>query len=454
MILAVLCIVLSFTACGNDGKESDGTESKTEKEAVPLVVIAGRHANAKMYTKETLEKYEDWFNEAVDVSGDGDSGYTGEVCIHLIVNDGYPSEAELISDGKNLTATIKKNNIRNLEKEIGNVFEKISEYLMSDEVMANDEETDLLSAICLAKRILLRDYPDANGRILILDSGISTAGYVRMQTEAQKIGKDTNVDEYINAIYEGAFMELGETVVAMEGLGTVGGLQEGTKDQAIQKNLEDYYTKLITERMGGILEGNIIYTEAPEGTVEMMAYEDGSGYPAVTPVLWETEHGSEAASAISLHTKTLDFKENSSEFNSKEKAVETISNYKEMLQKFAYNNQDKKIYVVGSIARDDTIIQNYPDGCRSHRHAEGRALATKDLLVEVCGLKEEQIVVIDAGATEFSWRNANEYPNGTDAGEDKDAQEKNRIVMIIPDDAENEACQNYLQELREKGYLE
>ena len=451
IMMLILSVALLLTGCGEDKEQTEAIKAEVDKDSVPLVIIAGRHANAKMYTEEDIEVYEQWLMDAIDKEGDEENGFTGKVQIHLIINDGVPTETEMTYNGVNLTEDIEKNNWQSFETEINKVLESILEYLLSSKLMADNKESDLLESLCIAKRILLRDYPDEKGRILILDSGITTSGGVRMQTKEQELIANTDVDEYINAISKSKMPELDGTVVAMRGLGYVGGLQERF-DDGIRNVLEDYYTKLI-EAAEGELYGSIICSEAKDSAKDMMAYEDGSGYPWVTPVQWNLEENKEMANAIPLFTTMFDFEEDSAEFKSEENAIAAISNYKEMLQKFAYQNQSRNIYIVGSIARDDEVIEKYPDGCRTHTISKDRAEAVKKLLVQECGLNETQLVVIDAGATVFTWRDAEEYPNGTDKNADPAAQEKNRLVMIIPDDENNDECQSFIEELKSEGYI-
>lgn len=451
IVMLILCVALLLTACSEDEEYTNAIQDEVDKNPVPLVIIAGRHANARMYTEEDIEMYEQWFKDAIDKNGDEDNGFTGEIQIHLVINDGKPEELDMTYNGKNLTEDIQKNNWTKFESEIDDVLNNISDYLLSSKLMANDKETDLLEAICVAKRILLSNYPNEKGRILILDSGITTAGAVRMQTKEQQITANTNIEEYIDIIPESKRPKLEKTVVAIRGLGQVGGLQG--LDEEIRKVLEDYYAKLI-EEVGGTVEGTIVCEPPSANAKEMMAYEDGSGYPWVTPVQWQSESSGEAASPIPLFTTMLDFIPNEAKFKSEENAIAAISNYKEMLQKFAYENQNKQIYIVGSIARDDDVIKKYPDGCRTHKISHDRAEAVKNLLIQECKLNETQIVVVDAGATVFTWRNADEYPNGTDKSADSTAQEKNRLVMIIPDDENSSQCQSFIGELRSEGYIE
>ena len=48
---------------------------------------------------------------------------------------------------------------------------------------------------------------------------------------------------------------------------------------------------------------------------------------------------------------------------------------------------------------------------------------------------DDRIEIIDAGTTPFSWRNADEFPDGTAASYDMAAAQKNRVVAIISENS-------------------
>ena len=68
------------------------------------------------------------------------------------------------------------------------------------------------------------------------------------------------------------------------------------------------------------------------------------------------------------------------------------------------------------------------------------------MLINDYAVPADRIVVIDAGTTEFSWRNANEFSSGSLTQDPAEAQ-KNRVVAIISDNSP------LVEELKATGYL-
>lgn len=138
--------------------------------------------------------------------------------------------------------------------------------------------------------------------------------------------------------------------------------------------------------------------------------------------------------AVKFHTSDLGFEPDKATFMDINQAHHAINTIVSELEKFL-NETDYKIFVVGSIAKTS------PD--RTDRHnvtSMERAQAVTDMLIKEYDVPENRIVVIDAGVTEFSWRNANE---------DDGPKQANRVVAII-----SENTSDLVQELRNNGYID
>lgn len=452
LIAMLVMSVFILNGCGNSTAEVGEEDSP-----ISLVIIAGRHANANMYTEDMVKRAKSLIERSIVYSQDS-SGHTAEAQVSVIVCDGDPTKVKVEVDGKNILKCTAGSRGK-LQSEIDNMVSDIIDFLCSDDLRADDPEVDLLAAIGEAQKILNAN-PDSEHHIFILDTGVTTAGYLDMRAIDILAGECADIiDSIRNGIPD---LDVnGSTYVTFLNLGNVAEPQGGLKSTQSEKRMVELWTSII-EAAGGILTSDIYYS-ASEG--EAMYYyetpaEDDPGYEYVGTVHFAEEDsngnvlpagisireqtGEEAAEkeiAYVLETADLGFKPDSAEFRDEAQAVQTINNISESLEEYV-NNTDYKIYIVGSIAK------TAPDShSRTNRYSEARANAVARLLVQSYNVPEDRIVVIDAGTTQFPWRNANEFPNGS-AKADPAEQQKNRVVAII---GENSA--DLVQCLKDENYI-
>lgn len=449
-LTVVLMLVLSIILMCSCGRTDVGSDPSKEL-PVSLVIIAGRHANANLFPESQLEKAEELLKRSIQETPTS-TGYNLTAKVSVIVSDGNPQIASVDEKLLQRTATNSNDSEETQEK----IVKDLIKFLRSDELRADDEEVDLLEAIRVAQKHLQSD-GDYERHILILDTGITTAGCLNMSNINIL---DEKIDDIIDLL-EDQIPQLDGIQITFLGLGNVAYPQCGLSGNKAEDRLVDLWTKIL-EKGNGTLTEPIFYS-APEGE-PMMWNEtpvDGEpGYPAVNAVIFVEDPGKEIIpnsiiissddlplekSNIScvLQSAHLGFKAESAEFRDIDQAIATINLVAPNLEQFL-NETDYNIYVVGSIAK---VVPNMND--RANKISLERAQAVCDLLVEKYNVPRDRLVPIDAGVTEFSWRNANEFPNGEITSETSANQAKNRVVALI-----GENSTSLVQELRDVNYIQ
>jgi outer membrane protein OmpA-like peptidoglycan-associated protein len=206
----------------------------------------------------------------------------------------------------------------------------------------------------------------------------------------------------------------------------------------VSNKLIKIWTKLLKDSCGVSLKTEI--KRYKDQGADMSWYEDGSGYPQVSMVPFYDE--STKNGPWFFPTSSLGFKPNSDVFYNQKQAenvIETI--IASDLNSYLSSDPDAKVYVVGSIAR---IKKN--EEVKKHSDVSAkRAKKVASILKKKFGVSKEQIVIIDAGSTVFTWRNADEFPNGK---QNDDNMQNNRVVAIIPATSTSQ-----VKELRDEGFI-
>ncbi len=454
MILLMICCI-AFAGCAkkSNHKKTEGTsEGSSEEQIKPvaLVIIAGRHANAKMYSEKMIKQASDYMKKTFVTTHNND-GYTATAQISVIICDGKPEKVDTIVDGKDIL-TYTSGNFAELNEQKGALVNELTDFLLSDELKSNDAEVDLLSAISKAQNIL-ESYPDSEHHILILDTGITTAGALNMN----KINiMERSTDEIIESISD-AIPHLDGTYITFAGLGNVADPQSEIRSIQGQNKLEELWTAIL--KYGNAeLTSQLIYNDSENTAI--MAYSESNlnSYKEVSavsfynstddgvepnPVVIQHEEKAEDATiTVCLQTADLGgFEPDRAEFSNIDTAIHTLNTLSDDLSKFL-SGTDYKLYVVGSIARVEP-----GDAKRTSHVSQERAEAVAELLIKKYDVPQDRIVTIDAGMTKFSWRNADEFPNGSKTQVDSEAQ-KNRVVAIISENS------SLVDELKENGYVQ
>jgi len=432
LFITLLAICLTITVFDFTGCE-DNNEKFSDKTGTDLVIIVGRHANAKdlVTDNEVMQSIREMcYNSFTYTHGDT---YHAQGNISVVVCDGSPERIPLVNDkGKEIELSLDSDTPDYRETIVNDAIDDVIKFLQSDATKADDPEVDLLSALFDAQFILDRSNAKSK-EILILDSGICTTGAFDMNSN--KIQNDS-IEDIIGRIPEDSIPILSGVSVSFVGIGNVAEPQN--LPNPVSNKLIKIWTKLLKDSCGVSLKTEI--KRYKDQGADMSWYEDGSGYPQVSMVPFYDE--STKNGPWFFPTSSLGFKPNSDVFYNQKQAenvIETI--IASDLNSYLSSDPDAKVYVVGSIAR----IKNNEKVKKHSDVSAKRANKVASILKKKFGVSKEQIVIIDAGSTVFTWRNADEFPNGE---QNDDNMQKNRVVAIIPATSTSQ-----VKELRDEGFI-
>lgn len=434
-----------------------GEQLQNDDQPQSLVIILGNHANARKLTKDTLgEDITKQIERCINVTK-GTNSYTIKAHVSVIVCDGKPESVPIVNENGENFLTNEAPNEKLLAAYKEEMVDNIIDFLMSDNLKANDEEVDLLSAIDEGQKILNADQGYGHN-MLIVDTGICTSGDLNMTTLNISEGE---ASEVLSRIEDG-IPNIDGTVVTFKGLGNVGGKQDDLSGNALTRRFLDIWRGIIVDYGHGTLLNDSLMI-APHSGDDLFSEKNGGDYPWVTQVVFKDETGAIIPTpSFTIKTKTpenvpsvtlkfdetsIGFVAQSTEFLDESVAISILDGAVVNIVNFLNDSveSDGFIYVVGSIAK-----VHPEDDYHEDPYASGRAQKVVDTLLErYKDLPKDRIKIIDAGTTEFSWRNAVEFPDGTEASRDLEAMSKNRVVAIF-----SNTCTDLEQELRDAGYVE
>ena len=462
LLLSAVLIMTMFSGCGRN------KEAKEEKLGSELVIIMGRHANANMYTEEmlsNLEGFDEEIQKAFSLWYDkSKKKYCAQANISVIVSDGYPTTTPIVIDGnanKSETLYTISNTPEKREANIDNIISGVKSFLASEDLMADDENVDLLGALCEAQTIMDNSKAESKS-IIIVDTGITTSGFLDM-SEISIQGH--SVDEIVNDIInEAAYPELKGIDVKFYGLGNVSTQQAFNRnDNNFKKKIVELWTKILKEKCHvGSQLSQIKIAEIPSNAIPM-AYdendESGSSYPYVREVGFEVQKSiadkierlgavdvpepepQDPDEGLTLSSTELGFEPNKATFRDTKKAEEIIKNYAVELIDYLSGAESNQIYVVGSIAKTSESSNSPTDDV-----SYNRAKKVIDILVKNCNIPADRIIGVDAGTIEFTWRDSKEFVGGTYNAANA---QNNRLVRLVPISVDSEVEQ--VKSALEKG---
>ena len=400
------------------------------EELINLVVITGNRANT--FKIPIGSAVDDVFCNLV--------GRTFEISnleakgnIAFVVSDGKPWRAQVLDQsGRLADLSISANNNYVLNNRINTTISHvILPFMDSEHLMARHAEADLFEALHIAGRILRDMDSDRENHILIIDSGITTAGHIDMREfDIQEFGV---TDEIINRLEAaGLLPDLSDVFVSFFNIGS-GAYPQQVPSGPVEAVLMTFWYEMIRSTGAQVLQ----LQGRSEGGTPRMA-EDG--YPFVSnvefniPELDFSDLRSEVFSA-----ESLGFIADGSEFINESDSRNLLATTAEGLMVFLGSNPLHTVYIIGSQAVGPT--RNTTEYALSLQ----RAKRVKDLLVLEFNLPEAQLFAIGAGTTSLSWRNTDEF----EAGQWRDElAEQNRVVAIIPSTAVE------MMELRSHGLVD
>lgn len=431
IILFVAVLLLALCGC-----EDNSTPFIPRTEHDTLVIIAGQHANSRTCTDDMLDSidFDAMVEATMTYTQEGDR-YKADTHVYVINCDGTPSVVPITNKKEEVNLSASSLYSDNLMSNASNIPRRIREFLTSVELRADDPECDLAGALTLARNVL-RMNPGQNNNILIIDSGITTAGYLNMVETS--IQADT-ADVVLSTLSTAAFPDLQGYNVTFIGLGNTDGVDQENlaNDGEFQRCLEAFWTNYFTI-CNATLTRDIIYTFDQGEPIRHNA-EDFNSVPFVTSVpftrtpapgstILDDGPPKYSENKLAFEPGSAEFRKDTTSGKSGEQiainALKSNRNYYDAVLEY---DPDAVFYVVGSIAKSK------PDKTEEKlTTSQERADVVSGLFQTYCGIPQDRIISIGAGLTEFSWRNAVEFPDGTEESKDRNALAENRVVIIIP----------------------
>jgi len=391
-----------------------------DEDLINLVVITGNRANTSEIPIGSA--VDDIFCNLVGRTFEI-SNLEAEGNIAFVVSDGDPWRAEVIGqNGRPAELRVTANNNYVLNNRIRDTISHvILPFMDSEHLQAQTEEADLFEALHIASRILRDMDPNRESHILIIDSGITTAGHIDMREF--DILENGITGEIINRIATaGLLPDLTGVGISFFNVGA-GAYPQQVPSGPVEDALKAFWRDII-----GATGAQILQMQGRTEGGDIRAVSDG--YPFVSNVEFDTPEVdfSDLRSEV-FSAEHLGFIADGSEFINDESARSLLSETAETLLAFAENNPAHTVYIVGSQAVG-------MDGYLGYTLSLERAKRVRDLLVSDFNLPAGQLVAVGAGTTPLSWRNTDEFETGEWRD---DLAEQNRVVAIIPSTSEEMA---------------
>ena len=399
IFLSVISMLLIFNSC----KEDNSVDA--------VVVILGRRANAMAFSERY---FEDGVRRFI-----ADSVYGGY--IGVVIGGGNPR----VLEDFDFFTTDPTHTERARNMQIRRDTEIVLDFLKDERYHAETQENDLLDAIQEARSLLnvfegraRRDGKTIrNRKIIIMDTGIATAGYMNFLTLGinrilfSELSDPELVDDssrIAEILYRNrALPDLSGVDIVWIGLGDVADPQE-VLSRSVRNGIEIVW-RVVLEKSGA---ASIVIEDFPRGT------RANEGFPFVTPVRFERWE---------IDSDQVNFIANSAEFLNQEEAELNLKDFSEEVIRHLNRRPGARIYVVGSIART-SLVRNY-----STALSEMRAIAVKDTLAKL-GVPAERMVAFGLG--EFFPGAEVQFPNGVF---DEEIARRFRKVALIPSDLTEQA---------------
>lgn len=432
--LPTIDITIPTTGSSPFGLTPKEFEALNKENNVELVIIVGKHDNTSFPTAEYLnDNVADLISRSYEYDYDEfDETYKIRVNTHVIVADGNPIVTPLqTADSNELDLKAEAYNSNTVIANAKDLNIQVIDSICSDSLKADDPEVDLVKALFQAYSILSGPKcADKEKHILIIDSGICTAGNLDMNLIDIQEG---TVDNVLKGISTGAYVDLSGINVTFLNLGNFADDQMLMTDDADFRNrFESFWEAYLATLCHATVE------EIHFATATDNALTQQDGYHKVTAVPFRRSAASmnirpaDATfdpvkdSNLVYNEDTVGFEKNKATFKYENKAEIVAQNIKNYYDILIRDYPDVKLYVVGSIS-----VWGAGKSADTSDVSSDRADAVIDKLV-AAGIPRSALVPIDAGTTVLPWRNAVEFPNGQVTADSEANQEKNRVVAVIP----------------------
>lgn len=346
VILALIMgLTLTAALCGCGASEET-------KAPVDMAIVSGYHANAPTPALQSKT-----VSEAINLS----TASYGSVSV--IVSDGAPFVAasyNISAPDRELSAAKKAEIAKAQSVQIGSVLSW---------AQAETPEVDTLAAIALAARSL--SHADGVRRILVMDTGLSTCGYIDFTQNLLRAQSDAVVS-YLEDMK--ALPNLSGVEVVWVGLGDVGGEQA-----ALTPSNKETLRTIWYDTLSAAGAASVIFEDDLPG----MAVEDSSSLPNVTPVAIIPDDPFSVGEDTFTGPYILDegkilFRPDSAEFADRSAAVDALT----PIADYLIGHPNEQIVLVGTTATAGTR-----ESCAALSTA--RAKAVKSLLLELGAAKAQ-----------------------------------------------------------------
>ena len=400
-LLKVFVIVMAtvlVTGCGDNS--SSGKNSK-----VHTAILIGEQRNAPAYPTKSEN-----FKSAIY-----ESCYTcGKVSI--IADSGKPNVV--------FSADIPEYEVKGLSQ---NKKKKISQRYMSQIINEISDigpssvgEIDTLQAINLASMELSRSNEAARKNLIIMDSGLSTSGYLNFTDDILY----ADVNDVVDKLYQAsAIPDLNEVNVVWLYIGQTALPQKELSEN--QKNkLKEIWNAVLMQGGAKTVQftTDIASDPAPEDypSVSLVNVEERSIVVEVYEPEPTTSGNSITDGPQVLDGTLVNFIGNKAEFIDDNKARDGLREYAQKL----IDNPDNKIYIIGTTAEGDK------DFC--DQLSRDRARKVTQVLIEL-GANSEQLIPVGMGFND-PWH---EHDLDAAGKQIEEIAKKNRKVLIIDTNSEN-----------------
>lgn len=277
MFLLTAILLSSFSACENT--------LPAEENILAVTIILGRHSNSMAFPEDYYQQLVDDVQQAV---------YGG--FISVVISDGSPRAIPITDkNGKEITFEADANNDTIRTRRISDRTNAVMEFLRDESNRATSPENDLMRAIKEARASLNNPNIPTNAerKIIIIDTGISTAGDLRLQDIQLDLNKPDPRDilAELNRA-EGILPDLSKINVSIIGLGDVAEPQEMSDENKIY--LKDLW-KTILESCGAEIEDADILIAGiggqngiVSGSIPNKSEDQGGDFPPITVIEFTT----------------------------------------------------------------------------------------------------------------------------------------------------------------------
>ena len=362
-----------------------GCASAEEISPTNLVILSGYHANAP------VPRFESIVDEVMDTC-------LGYGSVSVLVNDGEPYMAfqQVFEKPSKDISESKRKSIATSQAQ--SVYDALSASA------AKTPECDFLGALQLAKRALSTQ--EGNKKLLILDSGFSTAGLLDLTQNNLLDADPQTVGSLLKE--RRALPDLTGVEIIWMGLGDVEKPQD-TPSAATRQKLKELYQAILDE-----CGASVTFDETLSS-----GQTAGESLPSVTPVtLLEEPALLTSSTAVVFTEKELAFRPDSTELADPAQAKEALAPVTEYL----LSDSGHQLLLAGTTA----TVGNQQDCIQ---FSAARALSVKEYLVSA-GVSSRQIQTLGLG-----YENRFHVPDTNPDGTLNENASVNRSVIVLPMDS-------------------